>query len=249
VLAPAWGLLAEAGVPVVVHCGHGPRRGAHTGLDVFAEVLRAHPRLRAVIAHAGLPDFDSALGLLVAHLPSVIDTTMVGTPFTEAFAPLPRDWAPRLADVADRVVFGSDFPNIPYAYAEQVRAVAGWAAADDRLGEPFLRSVLHHAPARLLGLPVRLTISSLARLVARHRGSTCGRRRRPGGSGMIRRRRGVTLVQPPQGRRKGVNGFDSGCRSWGSVPRKATMISLTMCRKKTSADNSRTDQAAFALAG
>ena len=152
-LTPAWGLLAEAGVPVVVHCGHGPRRGAHTGLDVFAEVLRAHPRLRAVIAHAGLPDFDSALGLLVAHPSSVIDTTMVGTPFTEAFAPLPRDWAPRLADVADRVVFGSDFPNIPYAYAEQVRVVAGWAAADDRLGEPFLRSVLHDAPARLLGLP------------------------------------------------------------------------------------------------
>ena len=40
------------------------------------------------------------------------------------FAPLPSDWPARLVDVADRVVFGSDFPNIPYAYAEQVRAVA-----------------------------------------------------------------------------------------------------------------------------
>ena len=152
-LTPAWGLLAEAGVPVVVHCGHGPRRGAHTGLDVFAEVLRAHPRLRAVIAHAGLPEFDAALDLLAAHPRCVIDTTMVGTPFTEAYAPLPRDWAARLAGVADRVVFGSDFPNIPYPYAEQVRAVTSWAAADDRLGAPFLRSVLHDAPARLLGLP------------------------------------------------------------------------------------------------
>jgi branched-chain amino acid transport system substrate-binding protein len=46
-----------------------------------------------------------------------------------------------------------------------------------------------------------------------------------------------------------ITNIASGCRSWGSVPRKATMISLTMCRKKTSADNSRTDQAAFALAG
>jgi len=53
-------------------------------------------------------------------------------------------------DVADRVVLGSDFPNIPYAYADQLRAVAGWAAADDRLGAGFLRSVLHGAPARLL---------------------------------------------------------------------------------------------------
>jgi hypothetical protein len=67
---------------------------------------------------------------------------------------------------------------------------------------------------------------------------------------MIRRAGGVTLVQPPHGRRKGVNGFDSGCRSRGSVPRKATMISQTTRRKKISADNSRTaNQNAFALAG
>jgi hypothetical protein len=70
---------------------------------------------------------------------------------------------------------------------------------------------------------------------------------------MIGRASGVTLVQQPHGRRKGVNGFDSGIRSRGSVPRKATMISQTMRRKKTSADNSRTAatsvQRAFALAG
>jgi len=152
VLAPAWGLLADAGVPAVVHCGHGPRRGAHTGLDVFGEVLRAHPRLRAVLAHSGMPDFDAALDLLDRHPRCVLDTTMVGTAYTERFAPLPADWPARLVDVADRVVFGSDFPNIPYTFAEQVAAVAGWAAADDRLGVPFLRSVLHDAPARLLGL-------------------------------------------------------------------------------------------------
>ena len=47
-------------------------------------------------------------------------------------------------------MFGSDFPNIPYPYAEQVRAVARWAAADGRLGAPFLRSVLHDAPVQLI---------------------------------------------------------------------------------------------------
>ncbi len=53
-LRPAWGLLAEAGVPAVVHCGHGPIAGAHTGLDVFGEVLAEHPRLPVVLAHAGI---------------------------------------------------------------------------------------------------------------------------------------------------------------------------------------------------
>jgi uncharacterized protein len=151
-LRPAWGLLAEAGVPAVVHCGHGPVPGAFTGLDLFGEVLAEHPRLPAVLAHAGMPDFAEALDLVHRHERVYLDTTMVGTAFSTRTAPLPHDWPARLAEVTDRVVFGSDFPNIPYAYAEQVAAVAGWAAADDRLGPEFLRAVLHDTPARLLGV-------------------------------------------------------------------------------------------------
>jgi len=151
-LHDTWGLLAEAGIPVVVHCGHGPIPGAHTGLDVFAEVLAAHPRLTAVLAHAGMPEFDAAMGLLDRYPRVHLDTTMVGTPFTEQICPLPTDWAARLAEHPDRVALGTDFPNIPYDYASQLRAIAGWAAADDRLGEGFLRAALHDTPARLLGL-------------------------------------------------------------------------------------------------
>jgi uncharacterized protein len=152
-LRPAWGLLAEAGVPAVVHCGHGPIPGEFTGLDVFAEVLTAHPRLPIVLAHAGMPDFDAALQLVERFPNVVLDTTMVGTAFSEKFAPLPADWPARLAGIADRIVLGTDFPNIPYPYAEQIAAIAGWAAADERLGEPFLRAVLHDNPARVLRLP------------------------------------------------------------------------------------------------
>ena len=148
----AWGLLAEARVPVVVHCGHGPVPGAHTGLDVFEDVLRRHPSLVAVLAHAGMPDYLGALDLVGRYDGVHLDTTMVGVPFTEARAALPGDWAARLVDVADRVVLGSDFPNIPYDYSAQLDAIEGWAAADDRLGEPFLRAVLHDNGARLLGL-------------------------------------------------------------------------------------------------
>lgn len=151
-LRPAWGLLADAGVPAIVHCGHGPVPGRYTGLDVFAEVLAEHPRLPVVLAHAGMPDFGGALSLAHRYDDVHLDTTMVGTAFTERMAPLPADWPAQLAGVADRVVLGTDFPNIPYPYAEQIRAVAGWAAADDRLGTSFLRSVLHDAPARLLAL-------------------------------------------------------------------------------------------------
>jgi uncharacterized protein len=154
-LDKAWAMLADAGVPVVVHCGHGPIPGEFTGLDVFAEVLARHPRLVAVLAHAGMPEIAAALDLVDRYPGVFLDTTMVGVDFAGARAALPADWTARLAHAADRVVLGTDFPNIPYPYAEQVAAIAGWAAADGRLGEPFLRAVLHDTPARLLGLRAR----------------------------------------------------------------------------------------------
>jgi len=59
------------------------------------------------------------------------------------------DWTTRLADLGDRIVLGSDFPNIPYAYAEQIEAIGRWAR-DERLGTSFLRAVLRGTPLRLI---------------------------------------------------------------------------------------------------
>ncbi|GAB3453869.1 amidohydrolase family protein [Actinophytocola sediminis] len=151
-LDEAWGLLAEAGVPVVIHCGHGPLPGEFTGLDVFEQVLIRHPRLVAVLAHAGAPDFVAALDLVERYPRVHLDTTMVGVPFNADAAPLPPDWAARLVGVADRIALGTDFPNIPYEVGVQVGAIASWAEADDRLGADFLRAVLYDTPRRLLAV-------------------------------------------------------------------------------------------------
>jgi len=146
-----WGALADAGVPVVVHCGHGPLKGAYTGLRLFEEILVRHPNLTLVLAHAGMPEIAFAFELARKYPRVYLDTTMVGVEFTLRGNPLPPDWADLLAEFPDRVVLGTDFPNIPYSYATQLQAIAGWAA-DDRLGEPFLRAVLHDTPAKLLSV-------------------------------------------------------------------------------------------------
>jgi uncharacterized protein len=149
-LTPVWGLLAEAAVPVVVHCGSGPVPGAYTGVGPIGEVLRRHPRLRLVVAHAGMPEYV-AHAELAARYPEVhLDTTMVGTPFTEALMPMPAELPRRLADLGDRVVLGSDFPNIPYPYATQLDALARLDLGDD-----WLRGVLWDNGVRLLGLDPR----------------------------------------------------------------------------------------------
>ena len=146
-LDAAWGLLADAGVPVVVHCGSGPEPGAFTGPGPFGEVLRRHPRLTAVIAHMGMPEFDEFLGFAEQYDNVHVDTTMC---FTDTFGSqreLGRALAPRLAALQDKVVFGADFPNIPHPYAHQLEVLARLDLGDD-----WLRAVCWHNGARLLGV-------------------------------------------------------------------------------------------------
>ncbi|NUQ98094.1 MAG: amidohydrolase [Streptomyces sp.] len=146
-LDPAWGLLAEAGVPVVMHCGSGPAPGKHTGPEPVGRVLARHPRLRLVVAHMGMPEYEDFLDLAERHREVRLDTTMAFTDFSERLAPFPRRALARLGDLGDRILLGSDFPNIPYPYVHQLQALEGLG-----LGDEWLRAVCHDNGARLFGL-------------------------------------------------------------------------------------------------
>jgi cytosine/adenosine deaminase-related metal-dependent hydrolase len=145
-LDPAWGLLAESGTPVVIHCGSGPAPGKHTGPEPIARVLARHPRLRLVLAHMGMPEYEDFLDLAERYGEVRLDTTMAFTDFSERFAPFPPRALPRLAELGDRVLLGSDFPNIPYPYVHQLHALERLD-----LGEDWLRAVCHDNGARLFG--------------------------------------------------------------------------------------------------
>jgi hypothetical protein len=147
-LDEVWGVLADAAIPVVTHCGSGPTPGAFTGPGPIGDVLARHPSLTAVIAHMGMPEYGDFLGLAESYERVHLDTTMAFTDFAEARTPFPRALMPRLADLADRVLLGSDFPNTPYAYAHQLEALQRLD-----LGDAWMRRVLHDNAASLLGLP------------------------------------------------------------------------------------------------
>lgn len=138
-LDAAWGVVADAGTPVVLHAGSGPVPTEHTGPGPVVELLRRHPRLRLVIAHAGAPEYADFLRLAETYERVALDTTMAFTPFfDEMGGAYPPELLPRLRDLglAGKVHLGSDFPNIPYAYADQLDALAGLD-----LGEEWLRAV------------------------------------------------------------------------------------------------------------
>lgn len=149
-LDPVWGLLAEAGTPVITHAGSGPLPGVHTGPGPLAEVLARHPRLTAIVAHLGTPEYTDFLELAERYERVGLDTTMAFTKFVKRIAPYPAELLPRLRELglAGKVYLGSDFPNIPHSYAHQLEVLA-------RLdfGDVWLRAVCWDNAARLLGLP------------------------------------------------------------------------------------------------
>ena len=144
-LDPVWGALAESGTPIVLHAGSGPAPGDHTGPGGVAEVLRRHPDLALVIAHLGMPEMTEFLDLAAHHDNVRLDTTMAFVDFWGV--PVPDGVPERLADLQDRILFGTDFPNIPYAYAHQVEVLQRLDLGDD-----WMRSVLWHNGAALFGV-------------------------------------------------------------------------------------------------
>jgi predicted TIM-barrel fold metal-dependent hydrolase len=148
-----WGALAEAGTPVVIHAGSGPVGNAFTGPDPLRRVLRTHPRLTAVIAHLGAPEYVEFLDLAERHERTYLDTTMMFTDFFDAASPYPDELFPRLADLPDKVLLGSDFPTLPYPYAHQLEGLERLREKHPGLGDDWLRAICWDNPVRLFGEP------------------------------------------------------------------------------------------------
>ena len=105
-----------------------------------------------VVAHLGAPEYEEFLTLAERFERVHLDTTMVFTDFFEELSPYPRSLLPRLADLRDKVLLGSDFPTIPYPYLHQLEALERLG-----LGEDWLRAVCWDNGARLFGMNVRGT--------------------------------------------------------------------------------------------
>ena len=146
-LDDVWPVLQESRTPVVLHAGSGPVGNAHTGPASTARVLERFPGLAFVMAHMGAPEWDGFIGLAERFEHVRLDTAMV---FTDFFSPERAEQErllPRLSALVDKVVFGSDFPTIPYPYVHQLEALECLG-----LGEDWLRRVCWTNPAELLGV-------------------------------------------------------------------------------------------------
>jgi len=111
--------------PLLIHAGREPNSPGYAH-DIYQlcdagrveQVLRAHPGLRLCIPHLGMSETPTYARLLEEHDGLWLDTTMT---LADYFPGQPR---PDLAALRrDRVMYGSDFPNIPFAWDRELKAL------------------------------------------------------------------------------------------------------------------------------
>jgi predicted TIM-barrel fold metal-dependent hydrolase len=148
-LFPVYERAEAEGHVFVLHVGTMPYRDPFTGVERFARLMERFPRLRVSVAHMGAFQSPEFLGLLPRYPHLYVDTTMAMTlhaaPFTGADPGAVSD-----ADLLrhqDRVLFGSDFPLIPYDYDEERR----WAW-ERGLADGVRRKIFHDNALAFFGL-------------------------------------------------------------------------------------------------
>lgn len=141
--------------PLLIHAGREPRSPAYPvdpyalcGAERIDRVLRDHPRLRLCVPHLGADEFGAYEALLERHDGLWLDTTMAVAGFLPLGSEAERAAWRLVAARPDRLLYGTDFPNLPYAWDRELRRLLERGG----LGEEALAGLLGGNAARLYGL-------------------------------------------------------------------------------------------------
>ena len=122
---PVFEIMEGLGRILICHPGSGPNFGQHDGALRIERILKRFPRLPVVIAHCGAVEYQEYAALADSHPNVYFDTAMncVHTHVFEQNCP-GRGFFERFGE---RILFGTDFPNIPYDYGHQIDGVRKFA--------------------------------------------------------------------------------------------------------------------------
>lgn len=113
----------QAAKPLVVHAGQEPKSPAYR-CDPYVlcsaakteRLLQRYPGLSICVPHLGMGEFAAYRRLTEAYDTLWLDTTMAIADF------FPLDEKVRLSELrTDRIMYGTDFPNIPYAWDRELK--------------------------------------------------------------------------------------------------------------------------------
>lgn len=114
-----YNFILDKGKWINMHCGTAPYSNKFVGFKHFTKFIEKFPDINIIVAHFGAYEHEKFFKLMDKHENLYLDTAMVFIPF-KLFEKWNRDidYPDRelLISYQDRILYGSDFPNIPYDY-------------------------------------------------------------------------------------------------------------------------------------
>ena len=149
-LDAVWRASARYRKPVTIHCGPEPSIAGYgvdthdvSGADRLKRALDKHPDAIVIVPHLGVDHTDQFVEMFSDHPNLYLDTTMVVGGYFEYqpdAAALIRKWP-------DRILYGTDYPNLPYPWDRELNALRAL-----KLAPSDEAKVLGENAARLFGL-------------------------------------------------------------------------------------------------
>ena len=111
--------------PITMHVGREPKSPAYPcdpyelcSAERLEQVLAEYPDLRICVPHLGADEFDAYQRMIAQYENLWLDTTMALADYL-SFGNIPDLATMR----ANRLMYGSDFPNLPYAWDREIQRV------------------------------------------------------------------------------------------------------------------------------
>jgi predicted TIM-barrel fold metal-dependent hydrolase len=152
-LDPAYEAAAGHDAPVLLHAGTAPmfEDDPTVGVDHFRSFLESFPELRACVAHMGTYEVDDFLDLARGHDSVFLDTTFAMSAVAGEYMDFDPSSVPdrTLVALSESIMYGSDYPNIPYPYEKERAHLLG-----RDLPAEVQRDIFARTARRFLGEPV-----------------------------------------------------------------------------------------------
>jgi predicted TIM-barrel fold metal-dependent hydrolase len=141
-----------AGKPLVIHAGQEPKSPAYKcdpyllcSAEKLENLLRNFPGIRVCVPHLGMGEFEAYRRLIERYDTLWLDTTMAITDY------FPLETAIHLEEMrTDRIMYGTDFPNIPYAWDREIKKLMAYP-----LDEKTLAAICGNNAANFFGFELQ----------------------------------------------------------------------------------------------
>ncbi|MCK4848362.1 MAG: amidohydrolase, partial [Candidatus Heimdallarchaeota archaeon] len=138
-MVPVYEKILEYDRVLIVHIGTGPTysnynpgkeiKCPYVGVRHLERFMDKYPNMKVIVPHLGAAEYEEMWALTDQFPNLYFDTAMIGVKNNPAFDDGLSDinYEVLYEKLSDRILFGSDFPNIPYEYE---KGISGWLQRD-----------------------------------------------------------------------------------------------------------------------